>query len=200
MKHYFAPKSRGATTDWMLRELDVPHESIHIDFESGEQNKPEYRAINPMGKVPALVDGNVVVTETAAICAYLADKFADRGFAPPIDSSERGKYYRYLFFPGTTLEPLLSVTALGVEDIQSFSMGWGDIPRAMAAVEAMAPDANWALGEKFTTADVVFGGALDFFSGFNMLKASPKVGAYVERIRSRPAYQASHAVFENAGG
>ncbi len=191
MKHYFRPMSRAVTTDWMLKELDAPHEQIIIDFRAGEQNAPEYRAINPMGKVPALVDGDVVVTESAAICAYLADKFADKGFAPPLGSTERAKYYRYLFFPGATLEPLLSVTSLGIEDIKPHTMGWGDMPRAMATVDLMTPEAGWALGDQFTAADVVFGGALALFSDMNMMKASPKVAAYVERIKTRPAYQAS---------
>ena len=92
MKHYFNPRSRGATTDWMLKELDAPHEQIVVDFMAGENNSPEYRAINPMGKVPTLVDGDAVVTETAAICAYLADKFADKGLAPPPGSTQRGVY------------------------------------------------------------------------------------------------------------
>ena len=193
MKHYFNPMSRAITSDWMLKELDAPHERIVIDVQSGEQNSPEYRAINPMGKVPALVDGDAVVTETAAICAYLADKFADKGFAPPPSSTERARYYRYLFFPGVTLEPLLSVTSLEIDDIKSVSMGWGDIPRATATVESMTPEAGWALGKQFTAADVVFGGLLAFFSGSPLMKTSPKVAAYVERIKARPAYQASHA-------
>jgi len=195
VKHYFYPLSRAVTSDWMLKELDVPHEQIVIDMPGGEQNSPEYRAINPMGKVPALVDGDAVVTEAAAICAYLADKFADKGLAPPPASTERGKYYRYLFFPGVTLEPLLSVTSLGVEDIRPQSMGWGDMPRAMATVESMTPDIGWALGDRFTAADIVYGGALAFFSGFNLMESSPKVAAYVERIKARPAYQATHAGF-----
>ncbi len=195
MKHYFHPMTRAVTSDWMLKELDAPHEQIVIDFPAGEQNSPEYRAINPMGKVPALVDGDAVVTESAAICAYLADKFPDKGFAPPPGSTDRGRYYRYLFFPGVTLEPLLSVTSLGIEDIKPHTMGWGDMPRAMATVESMTPETGWALGEKFTAADVVFGGALAFFSGFEMMKASPKVAAYVERLKARPAYVASHAGF-----
>jgi glutathione S-transferase len=192
MKHYFHPVSRGATTDWMLKELDVPHEQQVIDFNAGESETPEFRAINPMGKVPALVDGDVVVTETAAICAYLADKFIDRGLAPPIDSPLRGRYYRYLFFPGTTLEPLLSVAASGLEVGEPRSVGWGDLPRGLAAIEAMTPDSGWVLGENFSAADVVFGGLLDFASRFDWMKPSPKVAAYVERIRARPAYVASH--------
>lgn len=195
MKHYFNAMSRAVTSDWMLEELGAEHERIVIDIQAGEQNSPEYRAINPMGKVPTLVDGDAVVTEAGAICAYLADKFAPKGLAPSPDSPERGRYYRYLFFPGTTLEPLLSITSLGVEDIKPHTMGWGDMPRAMAAVESMTPDTGWALGERFTAADIVFGGALAFFCGFKMMTASPKVASYVERIRSRPAYQKTHAGF-----
>jgi glutathione S-transferase len=145
-----------------------------------------------MGKVPALVDGEVLVTETAAICAYLADKFPEKGLAPPASSPERGCYYRYLFFPGVTLEPLLSVIALGLEDTRPQSMGWGDMPRVLAAVEAMTPGAAWALGASFSAADVVFGGALAFFSDFKLLDPSPKVERYVARLKERPAYVASH--------
>ena len=99
MRHYFNPMSRAVTSDWMLKELDVAHERIVIDIQAGEQDSPEYRATNPMGKVPTLVDGDAVVTEAAAICAYLADKFAEKGLAPSPSSPERGRYYRYLFFP-----------------------------------------------------------------------------------------------------
>jgi glutathione S-transferase len=189
VKHYFQPKTRAVTTDWMLKELDAPHEQIIVPAPAGEQS--DYRAINPMGKVPALVDDDVVITEAAAICAYLADKFPEKGFAPPVDSPVRGAYYRYLFFPGITLEPLLSFTLLGV-DQNSTSMGWGDMERGMATVESMTPVTGWALGEQFTTADVVFGGALAFFGGFRMMEPSPKVAAYVDRLKARPAYVASH--------
>jgi phenylpropionate dioxygenase-like ring-hydroxylating dioxygenase large terminal subunit/glutathione S-transferase len=195
VKHYCNPASRAVTTIWMLRELDVPHEEIVVDFAAGEQQSPEFRAINPMGKVPALVDGDTVVTEVAAICAYLADKFAEKGFAPPPGSTERAAYYRYLFVPGTTMEPVFALTALGIEHPNPGSAGWGDLARVMATVESMTPEAGWALGERFTAADVVFGGLLDSSVRFNLMEASPKVAAYVERIRARPAYQATHAGF-----
>lgn len=194
MKHYFNPMSRGATTDWMLRELDAPHERIELDFAAGDLQKPEFRAINPMGKIPTLVDGNVVITETAAICAYLADKFPDKQLAPPIGSPERGKYYRYMFFLGTTLEPLCSFNSLGIEG-DPVSMGWGDMTRGLAAIESMTPETDWALGEQFTAADIIFGGALSFFSGFKMFEATPKVEAYIARLVERPAYKASHTAF-----
>lgn len=193
MKHYFNPMSRAATTDWMLIELGVAHEQIIVDFTAGETNTPEYRAINPMGKIPTLVDGDVVVTEAAAICAYLADKFPEKGLAPDPSSTERGKYYRYLFVPGTTLEPMFTLDMLGVQDYPAQSVGCGDMERCLATIEAMTPDAGWALGDRFTAADVVFGGTLAFAVQFGWIKTpSEKVSAYVQRIKDRPAYQQSH--------
>ncbi len=193
MKHYFHPMSRAVTTHWMLTELDAAHEQVFIDFPNGENNRPEYRAINPMGKVPALVDGDIVVTEAAAICAYLADKFPEKGLAPPVGSAERGRYYRYLFFPGTTLEPMFTVNQLGLKDYSAQSVGWGDLERCLATIDAMTPEEGWVLGKQFTAADVVFGGTLDYFVRFGLLASpSAKVSAYVSRIKARPAYRTSH--------
>lgn len=193
LKHYFHPMSRALTTHWMLTELEAEHEQVLIDFPGGENNNPEYRAINPMGKIPALVDGNVVITETAAICAYLADKFPDSGLAPPIESTQRGSYYRYLFYPGTTLEPMFTIRQMDVGDYSPQSVGWGDLERCLATVESMTPETDWALGKQFTAADVVFGGTLDFSMQFGWLESpSPKVAAYVKRIKARPGYRESH--------
>ncbi len=193
MKHYFNPMSRAVTTHWMLLELGVEHEQIMVDFMAGEGETPEFRSINPMGKIPALVDGDVVVTEAAAICAYLSDKYPEKGLAPPHGSNERGTYYRYLFVPGTTLEPMFTFELLNVGDYSASSVGFGDLERCLATIESMTPDKDWALGDQFTAADVVFGGTLDFAVQFGWLKSpSPKVAAYVKRIKSRPAYKQSH--------
>lgn len=193
MKHYFNPMSRAMTTHWMLIELGAVHEQVVVDFTNGETDTPEYRAINPMGKIPVLVDGDVVVTEVAAICAYLADKFPEKGLAPGPGSDERGRYYRYLFVPGTTLEPMFTFGLFGIQDYPAKSVGFGDLERCLATIESMTPESNWALGDRFTAADVVFGGTLDFAIQFGWLKApSAKVSAYVRRIKNRPAYQQSH--------
>lgn len=193
MKHYFNPMSRAVTTHWMLVELGAAHEQVVVDFANGGTATPEFRAINPMGKIPTLVDGNTVVTEVAAICAYLADKFPEKGLAPDPGSEERGKYYRYLFFPGTTLEPMFTVRSLGIQDYSAQSVGFGDLERCLASIEQMTPESGWALGDRFTAADVVFGGTLDFAVQFGWLKSpSAKVAAYVRRIKDRPAYQQSH--------
>ncbi len=181
------------STNWMLTELDAPHEQILIDFHAGENDTPDYRAINPMGKLPCLEDDGIVVTEVAAICTYLADKFIEKGMAPPVGSTERGRYYRYLFFTGTTLEPMFTINHLGDSGYPAQSVGWGDFDRCMASVEAMTPDTDWVMGAEFTAADVVFGGTLDFAVQFGWLKSpSPKVANYIKRIQARPAYRTTH--------
>jgi glutathione S-transferase len=193
MKHYFNPMSRAVTTHWMLTELDAEHEQIVVDLASGQTGSPEYRQINPMGKIPTLVDGEVVVTEVAAICAYLADRHPEKGLAPPPDSRERGRYYRYLFFPGTTLEPMFTTKLLGITDYPVESVGWGDFERCIATIESMTPLSDWVLGSQFSAADVVFGGTLDFAVQSGWLEApSARIQAYVRRIRNRPAYRQSH--------
>lgn len=193
MKHYYHPMSRAVTTDWMLKELAVEHEQIVIDFMAGENNTPEYRAVNPMGKIPALVDGDTVITETAAICAYLADKYPERGLAPDPRSEQRGRYYRYMFYPGTSLEPMFSFEQLNIDNATPQSSGWGDLERCLQTIETMTPTADWALGGDFTAADIVFGGTLDFAMQFGWL-ASPSAGvaAYVKRLKNREAYRQSH--------
>ena len=132
--------SRAVTTHWMLAELDAEHEQVLVDFPKGENNTPEYRAINPMGKIPALVDGQVVITETAAICAYLADKFPDKGLAPAPNSTERGRYYRFLFFTGTTLEPMLTFNQLGArpKNYVQFQLA-GELENLLSFISQHAP-------------------------------------------------------------
>lgn len=193
MKHYYHPMSRAVTTDWLLTELDAEHERVVVDFHAGENDTPEYRRINPMGKIPALVDGDVVITETAAICAYLADKYPQKGFAPAPGSSQRGAYYRYLFYPGSVLEPMFTFQQLEGAEISPQSVGWGDLERCLATIETMTPETDWALGSGFSAADVVFGGTLDFAIQFGWLASpSARVAGYVRRIKSRPAYRQSH--------
>ncbi len=193
MKHYFHPMSRGVTTHWMLTELDASYEPVVIDFPNGENREPAYIAVNPMGKVPALEDEGNIVTETAAICAYLADKYPDKGMAPSTGTPERAKYYRYLFFPGTTLEPMFTVAQADISGISPESAGFGDMERCLNTIEVMTPDEGWAMGEAFTAADVVYGGTLDFAVRFGWLPdPSEKIARYIKRLQARPAYRETH--------
>lgn len=188
--------SRSVTTDWMLKELDVQHEQININFSEDSPELRELQTINPMGKLPTLVDGKIVVTETAAICAYLSDKYLDKKLAPAIESDQRANYYRYLLIAGNTIEPALTLAASNIEHPNSATAGWGDKTRVLATIEAMTPESRWALGDEFTTADIVFGGLLDSMVTFRMLAPSPKVAAYISRIQQRPAYRETHKYFD----
>ncbi len=193
MKHYYNPMSRAMTTLWIFAELGVEPEQILVDLQSGETATAEFRAINPMGKIPVLTDGDIIVTEVAAICAYLADKFPEKGLAPAVNSPARGQYYRYMFVPGTTLEPMFTVKSMNVSDYPSMSVGFGDLERCLATIEAMTPESGWALGDQFTAADIVFGGTVDFFIQTGSIEhPSDKLRAYVRRLKDRPAYQATH--------
>jgi glutathione S-transferase len=192
MKHYYNPMSRAVTTDWILKELDIKHEQIGIDFTTNTPELLQLRQINPMGKLPTLVDGENVITEVAAICAYLADKYPEKKLAPEINSIQRATYYRYLFIAGNTVEPALTLAASKMEHPNSATAGWGDISRVIATIEKLTPETRWALGAQFTAADIVFGGLLDSSITFGTLRASPKVAAYVARIQQRPAYREAH--------
>ena len=196
MKHYYNSMSRSVTTDWMLKELDEQHEQININFSEDSPELRDLQTINPMGKLPTLVDGENVITETAAICAYLSDKYLDKKLAPAIGSNQRAKYYRYLFIAGNTIEPALTLAASNMEHPNSATAGWGDKTRVVATIEAMTPHSGWALGDEFTAADIVFGGLLDSAVTFGMLAPSPKVAAYIFRIQQRPAYKETHNYFD----
>ena len=193
MKHYSHPMSRAVTTNWILQELGESCEQVIVDFMKGENKTAEFLAINPMAKLPTLTDGDVVVTEVAAICTYLADKFISKGLAPPVNSPLRGTYYRYIMFSGNTLEPMFTVNQMEGATYNPQSVGWGDMERVMKTIEVMTPEQNWVLGETFSAADVVYGGVLDFSVQFGWVKEpSDKVSSYIKRLQARPAYRETH--------
>lgn len=192
MKHFYNPRSRSAMTDWMLAELDVEHERVCIDFGIQNSQLDELHRINPMKKLPVLVDGDTVVTETAAICAYLADKYPQKDMAPAAGSAERGLYYRILFISGSAIEPAFTLAAANIEYPDASMAGWGDMPRIIDTIETLTPGSDWATGKQFTAADVIFGGLLDFASKVGWFTPSLKVQAYISRLRQRPAYLKSH--------
>jgi glutathione S-transferase len=185
---YTNPMSRGRIARWMLEEVGEPYET-EIIFYGDAMKSSGYRAINPMAKVPALRHGTTIVTETAAICAHLADAFPDAGLAPP--SGQRGSYYRWLFFAAGPLEAAIANKALGVvvpDDKRAF-VGYGSFEETEAVIrQAVAGDAH-ILGEQFTAADVYLGGQIGFGLQFGTLTKCPEFENYFARISSRPAYQ-----------
>jgi len=190
---YTNPQSRGRIVRWMLEELEQPYEPRVLGF--GPPMRTEaFLAINPMGKVPVIVHGDKVVTECAAICAYLADAFPEAGLAPA--PQERADYYRYLFFAAGPIEAALSVKNLNVEvpPEKRGQLGYGTPERAFGALERMFEGRTYVTGERFSAADVYLGAQLMWAFMFDLMPKTPALEAYVGRVTSREAYQRSMAL------
>jgi glutathione S-transferase len=185
---YTHPMSRGRIARWMLEEVGQPYRTELLDFET-TMKAPAYLAINPMGKVPAIRHGDVVVTEAAAICAYLADAFPQAGLAPPLGDKRRGPYFRWMFFAAGPLEALVTDRNLGFEappDRRRMA-GYGCYEDVMNALEFALTGRDYVLGETFSAADVYFGAHFGWGLQFGMLERRPIFERYNERLVNRPA-------------
>jgi glutathione S-transferase len=192
---YTHPMSRGRIVRWMLEEVGEPYRTELLDYGT-TMKAPAYLAINPMGKVPALRHGEAVVTEVAAICAYLADAFPRAGLAPPPGDRLRGPYYRWLFFAAGPLEAAATNKALGVEipPERRAMVGYGSYADVMDALEQAVSDRNYLLGDRFTAADVYVGSHLGWGMMFGSIEKRPAFERYHERLRSRPALARAQAI------
>ncbi|MDE2254108.1 MAG: glutathione S-transferase family protein [Betaproteobacteria bacterium] len=182
------PQSRGRIARWMLEEIAAPYETVVLEYGT-TMKAPEYLAINPMGKVPAIRHGNTAVTEAAAICAYLADAFPRSGLAPDPNSRLRGPYYRWLFFAAGPVEAAASNKALGfsVPPGRERMMGYGTYADVMDALEAAISQGDYLLGEQFSAADVYLGSHLGFGMQFGTIERRPAFEAYWAKVSARPA-------------
>ena len=187
---YHAAPSRSSIVHWMLEELGEPYDIHLISFKKGENRKPEYLAINPMGKVPAIKHGDVVITEAAAICTYLADEFPQAKLNMPIGDPRRGVYLKWLFFGPSCVEPAIFERAFPRKEPAPRSArsasaistrSWTCWPRASAR------PGPYLMGEQFTAADVVIGSGLRWGMMFKLLPERPEFTAYVGRLSERPA-------------
>ncbi|WP_375196586.1 glutathione S-transferase family protein [Sphingobium sp.] len=185
---YTNPMSRGQIARWMLEEVGQPYEMVVLDYE-GAMKSADYLAINPMGKVPAIVHGGKVVTECAAICAYLADAFPAAGLAPAPD--KRADYYRWLFFAAGPVEAAVTNRALGftVPEGRERMAGYGTFEQAIDALAQAVDGPAWICGDQFTAADVYVGSQIDWGLSFGTIPSRPGFEAYAARLRARPAYQ-----------
>jgi glutathione S-transferase len=186
---YTNPQSRGRIARWMLEEVGQPYRMEVLDYAS-TMKAPAYLAINPMGKVPALRHGDAVVTETAAICAYLADAFPQAGLAPPPGSKMRAPYYRWLFFAAGPVEAAVSNKALGfvVPADRERMMGYGNFGQLMNVLETAVSAGNYLAGKNFTAADLIVGAQLGFGMMFGTIEKRPAFESYWQNIANRPAY------------
>jgi glutathione S-transferase len=185
---YSNPMSRGRIARWMLEEIGQPYRVEVVDY-GPTMKSPAYLAINPMGKVPALRHGNAVVTETAAICVYLADAFPQAKLAPPPGDPLRGPYYRWLFFTAGPVEAAISNKALGfvVPQERERMMGYGNLAQVMDALESVVSRGQYLIGDNFTAADVYVGSAIGFGMMFGSMEKRPAFEKYWQKISARPA-------------
>ena len=178
----------------MLEEAGVDYELETVDIRAPERrDSGEFRAASPMGKVPALVDGPVAMSESAAICLYLADRYAEGRLAPSPDDPLRGRFLYWMFYTPAVVEPAMSDRFNQVEAVRSRS-GWGDFDLMIETLEQGIGKLHWILGEEFSAADVMLGSSVIFLRQFGMLPDSRILQAYADRCATRPCYRASQAL------
>ena len=188
---YYNPQSRARMARWMLEEVGAPYRIELIQWETQDNRKPEFLALNPMGKLPTIEHRGVVVTETAAIIAYLADAFPEAGLAPEQGSPERGPYYRWLFFGSGCIEPAM-LDAMGKrgDPANKVAAGYGSYGDVVNTLRSELAKADYLVGGRFTAADLYIAAELGFMAMFGApgIKGDPVFDAYVARCQSRPAF------------
>jgi glutathione S-transferase len=194
---YTNPMSRGRIAHWMLEEVGVPYRIELIDLDRGAQKRPEFLALNPMGKVPTIVHRGVVVSEAAAVCAYLADAFPKAGLAPALDDPRRGTYLRWLFFAAACGEPALTDKSSPRNNPPpSRSLGYGSYDDTLNGLERAIEPGPYILGEKFSAADVYVGSLIAWGLMVESLEPRASFRAYADRLGKRPAMQRVEAQCE----
>jgi glutathione S-transferase len=190
---YHAPNSRSATTRLLLEELGAPYTLHPLNFATGDNRKPDYMAVNPMGKVPAIVVDGALVTETVAIFIYLSDLFPAAGLAPSLTDPLRGPYLRWLVFYAACMEPAFVDRAQQRDPGRPAMSPYGDWDTTFSTVVKQLTPGPYLLGERHTAADVLWGSMLAFLTAFKLAPEHPAITAYLERFNARPAVVAAKA-------
>jgi glutathione S-transferase len=185
---YTNPMSRGRVVRWMLEEIGQPYRTVIMEY--GQLRTPEYLAINPIAKVPALTHGAAVATEVAGICAYLADAFPQAGLAPAPGDPARAAYYRWLFFAAGPLEAAVTDKRLGAEPTpeQRPMVGYGTFAETLDVIEQAVSRGDYLAGGRFSAADLYLAAHLSFGMMFGTIEPRRAFAAYAQRMQSRPAY------------
>jgi glutathione S-transferase len=194
---YTNPMSRGQIVSWMLEELGEPYDTEWIEY-GGQMKGPDYLAINPMGKVPAIRHKGSVVTECGAICTYLAASYPGKGLIPAAGDPTLADFYRWMFFTAGPLEQAVTVRSMGWESSEerSSTLGFGNQEDTMNAVETALAKGLFICGEQFTAVDVYLGSALSWGMQFDTIDKRPAFEEYAQRLTQRPAAQRSHEINE----
>ena len=194
IKLYWSPRSRSFSALWLMEETGEPYERVLTDITTGAQKTPEFLAINPMGKVPAIKDGEATLAEAAAICAYVAERYPEAKLAPPPGDPSRAKYLYWLFFGPGCIEPAMVQVATKIE-MNPVSAGWGDAQRVFDVLDAALEKGPWILGENFSAADIVIGSGLNVSVRlFKMVPTRPSFDRYLDACAGRPAFQRASAL------
>jgi glutathione S-transferase len=200
MKLYYVPRTRATRPRWLLEELGVPYQLVRLDTSKKENKQPEYLAIHPLGHVPALVDQDVNLIESAAICMYLADKFPEKKLAPPLGTKERAQYYQWILFAMTTVEsPLVTIamhTRFLPEEKRNPAMlaeAQGRLKEVLGVLENRMQGKQYVVGDHFTAADVVLASNLIWGNGMGQLQGFPTLEDYIKRMMERPAQKKATA-------
>ena len=191
---YHASPARSSIALWMLEEVGEPYDVKLLKLSEGDQRKPEYLAINPMGKVPALMHGDAVVTESAAICTYLADAFPRAGLGVPVGDTRRGVYLKWLFYAPGVLEPAVTDRAFPRrEEPRRGVLGYGDFDTVMNVLSQAVTPGPYLMGEQFTAADVVICANIRWATMFKLIPERKELTDYVARFQDRPALKRAEA-------
>jgi glutathione S-transferase len=191
---YHASPSRSSIVLWMLEEIGEPYDVKLLKLSAGDNMKPDYLAINPMGKVPALKHGDTVITEVAAICTYLADEFPDKKLNIPVGTPKRGVYLKWLFFGPGCMEPaVIDRAAPRKEEARRAMLGYGDFDTTMNVVAKAVEKGPWLMGDQFTAADVVIGSNIRWGTIFKLIPERKEFLDYAARVAARPAAQRAEA-------
>jgi glutathione S-transferase len=191
---YWSPRSRSFSGIWLLEETGLPYERVLTDIATGAQKAPEFLKINPMGKVPALKDGEAALGEAAAICAYIADRYPEVRLAPAPSDPKRARYLQWLFFSPSCIEPALIQIFTKLE-VPPSTAAWGSATQVFDVLDAALEKGPWILGDEFSAADIVIGSGLNFAVRlFKMVPSRPSFDAYIERCMARPAFQRAEKI------
>jgi glutathione S-transferase len=194
MKLFWCPRTRASRAVWLLEEAGVPYELVHINISDPvSRARADFQRASPMGKVPALEDGEVHMADSAAMALYVADRYASGRLAPSLDAPERGRFLYWMFYGPAVMEPAMAEKVGGWPTHRGRN-GWGDFDTMLATLEQALGDQAWIMGESFSVADVVVGSTVGFMRMFNMLPGSSVLHRYADRCAARPGYRQAIAM------
>ncbi len=186
---YHAPQTRSSATRALFEELGVDYDMHVLSLKAGDTRKPDYLAVNPMGKVPAIRHGDALITEQPAVMMYLADLYPETNLAPPIGDPLRGPYLRWMVFYGSCFEPAVIDKSMQRDPAPSSTSPYGDFDTMLGTLTAQLDRSPYLLGETFSAVDVLYGTALNWMTQFKLVPELPVIRTYIERVTSRPAMQ-----------